>query len=98
MSIYDYDPETGEHRGQRARDEAQAAREHVRQARVVVGLARPAEAARIVDKYLYGNFRVTGADREWVYIEGIDDHGFTLDAIIDRLASGMYYAREVVPS
>jgi len=67
----------------------------LRRATVAVGTGQPAEAARVVDKYLYGNYRVTGADQEHVYIEGHDDHGFTLDAITDRLASGMLYAREV---
>lgn len=96
MSIYGYDPETGEQRQTRPFTNPPA-EPAVRRARVAVWLpADPAEAARVVDRYMPGNYSVTGADREWVYIEGTDNAGWTLDGyVIPRLASGMIWAKEV---
>lgn len=62
--------------------------------------ARVASAdAAAVSAYLYSNYQVTdvshaGADG-YIIIEGIDVAGFTLDAIIERLTSGLIGARDV---
>jgi hypothetical protein len=46
--------------------------------------------------YLPRNYRVTGEDDEFVYFEGHDNAGWTLDDyVIPRLASGLIYAEEV---
>lgn len=46
--------------------------------------------------YLPHNYQVTEVTPEWVYIEGRDDHGWTLDDyVIPRLASGLIWAEEV---
>lgn len=50
-----------------------------------------------VDRYLYGNYGITGydADNNWLYVEGEDRAGFTAQAIVDRLASGLIFAAVV---
>lgn len=50
-----------------------------------------------VDRYLYANYEITGydADQNWLWIEGHDFAGFTAQAIVDRLASGLIYAAVV---
>jgi hypothetical protein len=49
-----------------------------------------------VASYLPSNYRVTGEDEEWIYIEGSDSHGWTLDDyVIPRLASGLMFAEEI---
>ena len=57
-------------------------------------------AQKAIAAYLYGNYSVVGHDSHYVYVEGEDRFGFTLEAIIDRLASGLYSAQEVdyIPS
>lgn len=56
---------------------------------------RGATTPREVDRYLYANYSITGADGNWVWIEGEDRAGFTAQAIIDRLASGLIWAAVV---
>jgi hypothetical protein len=62
-----------------------------------------ARVARVVSKssefetikrYLYGNFDVFRA-QDGIFITGHDYAGFTLDALINRLASGLHTAVEV---
>jgi hypothetical protein len=48
-----------------------------------------------IEPYLYNNFHglhVNGTD---VLIYGTDWAGFTLDAVLERLATGMHFGREV---
>lgn len=47
--------------------------------------------------YLPANYQVTEVTPEWVYFQGYDDHGWTLeDYVIPRLASGLIWAEEIV--
>src|SRR4051812_35166045 len=48
-----------------------------------------------VESYLYGNYRLISTGVVDHLIVGQDDAGFTLDAILDRLASGLHWGREV---
>jgi hypothetical protein len=52
---------------------------------------------QMVDRYLYGNYGITGYDPDqgWLWIEGQDHAGFTADAIVDRLSSGLIWAAVV---
>ena len=52
-------------------------------------------SAEELARYLYASYKITSSDEDEHIIEGTDDHGFTLDAIIDRLSSGMIYATEI---
>lgn len=46
--------------------------------------------------YLPRNYQVTGEDDEFVYFQGHDNAGWTLDEyVIPRLASGLIWAEEV---
>lgn len=51
---------------------------------------------REVEAYLYSNFTAYNNYDGTVMIEGYDRQGFTMDALIDRLASGLIPAQEVV--
>jgi len=55
----------------------------------------PRDSLKTVQAYLYNGFTAHQADNGKIYIIGEDWHGFTLDAVIARLASGMIYAREI---
>lgn len=49
-----------------------------------------------VSAYLPSNYHVSGTDDAGVFITGHDNAGWTLDDyVIPRLASGLYFAREV---
>jgi hypothetical protein len=73
-----------------------AARPPVRRARVAKG--RKAFPKNEVMAYLPSNYQVTGEDDEYVYFEGRDNAGWTLDGyVIPRLASGLIFAEEVQP-
>jgi hypothetical protein len=51
-----------------------------------------------VKAYLPANYAVTGEDGRYVYFEGHDNAGWTLeDYVIPRLASGLHSAREIKP-
>ena len=63
----------------------------VRTAVVFGGLSATPEQ---VAKYLYSNYAVTESTESDVTISGTDVAGFTLESIIDRLASGLIFARE----
>jgi hypothetical protein len=50
----------------------------------------------VAGKYLPHNYQVTEVTPEWVYFEGHDNAGWTLDDyVIPRLASGLIFAEEV---
>lgn len=68
--------------------------------RVPLRLARVARSRAVdvetVAAYLPGNYSVSSADGEWVYVSGHDMPGWTLDGyVIPRLASGLVFAEEV---
>lgn len=49
-----------------------------------------------VARYLPANYRVTGEDDQWVYFQGHDNAGWTMeDYVLPRLASGLHFAEEV---
>ncbi len=55
-----------------------------------------------VEPYLYGNWRVKAqivwADgTESTLLDGVDVAGFTLESQLDRLASGLYWGKEIAP-
>jgi hypothetical protein len=51
---------------------------------------------QVIERYLPGNYRVTGQVGEWTYIAGHDVAGWTLqDYVIPRLASGLYHCEEM---
>ena len=50
----------------------------------------------VAERYLPANYRVTEVTPEFVYFEGHDNAGWTLDDyVIPRLASGLIFAEEV---
>ena len=49
-----------------------------------------------VAAYLYGNYDVVAETADGVLISGVDSAGFTLEAITDRLFSGLYFTSELV--
>lgn len=52
--------------------------------------------AKAVAGYLPSNYQVTGEDDDYVYIEGTDNAGWTLDGyVIPRLGSGLIFAEEI---
>jgi hypothetical protein len=53
------------------------------------------DGLKTVARYLPDNYKVVGNDDEWIYIEGEDFAGWTLeDYVIPRLASGLIWAEE----
>lgn len=63
------------------------------------GSTDAAEKLRIVQRFIYANYTARlSEDGSQIVVEGVDHAGFTLDAIIDRLWSGNYFAREVTPA
>jgi hypothetical protein len=51
----------------------------------------------VAARYLPANYKVTEVTPEWVYFEGHDNAGWTLDDyVIPRLASGLIWAEEVI--
>jgi hypothetical protein len=49
-----------------------------------------------VARYLPSNYAIVAQGNGWLYIEGEDDHGWTLDEyVIPRLASGLIFAEEI---
>lgn len=59
-------------------------------------IEEPRDSLKTVQAYLYNGFTAREMPNGSIRIEGEDWHGFTLDAIIARLASGMIYATEEV--
>jgi hypothetical protein len=52
----------------------------------------------MVQRYLPSNYTAS-MQGEAILIEGVDSHGWTLDGyVIERLASGMIYAKEIFPN
>lgn len=52
-------------------------------------------SADTISRYLYGNYEVEASGDGVVFIVGHDFAGFTLEAITDRLASGLYGCWEI---
>lgn len=51
--------------------------------------------AKTVSAYLPQNYEVTREDEQYVYFEGEDKAGWTMeDYVIPRLASGLMFAKE----
>jgi hypothetical protein len=81
-------------------DKVEAEQVTRRAAVMLTGKTTPA----IIARYLYANYRIAGVvsaryfgalEGDLVLIEGHDRAGFTLDAILDRLASGLHFGREL---
>lgn len=51
--------------------------------------------AETVKPYLYSNYQVADERDGKTLIHGADIAGFTLDAILDRMASGLIFGKEV---
>lgn len=49
----------------------------------------------VVEAYLYSNYQIVGRRSDQWVIRGRDVAGFTLEAIIDRLDSGLIPCKEV---
>lgn len=48
-----------------------------------------------VEAYLPGNYKILAVLPDRVFITGTDCAGFTLDALKDRMASGLIFATEI---
>jgi hypothetical protein len=48
-----------------------------------------------VARYLYSNYSILAVLPDRIFITGTDSAGFTLDAIRDRLGSGLIFAKEI---
>jgi hypothetical protein len=53
-------------------------------------------SADTVGAYLPANYRCAATDAAGTYIVGVDSAGWTLDGyVLPRLASGLYFGREI---
>lgn len=53
--------------------------------------------AKAVALYLPANYQVTGEDDRYVYFEGTDNAGWTMDGyVLPRLGSGLIFAEEII--
>jgi hypothetical protein len=60
-----------------------------------VGIADPSQG-QVVAAYLPSNYKVTEVHDTYAVIAGVDDAGWTLDDyVIPRLASGLFFAKEI---
>lgn len=66
-----------------------------RYARITAGNGTTKEA---VAAYLPGNYSVVTEDDGFIYVEGVDNAGWSLDGyVLPRLASGCHFGIEVKP-
>jgi hypothetical protein len=60
---------------------------------------RPADELRVMERYMPSNYHVAAVmtpEGRAILISGVDSAGWSLDGyVLPRLASGMYYAREI---